>query len=495
VDRPPPHLPRAQLLPRVYSLCRERSTQDPVRWEEGEPVSEPWLINIVAHVEMDPRTLLPHPLNPRLHPPEQDAVVEASLSELGWLKSVILNETTGRLLDGHDRVKLAIARGEASVPVEVVRVREEEEGKALLLLDPSGMLAQTHWERWAKLRAEAHTEAPALLAFWDTYAQAQRGRAEEPPPAPTVVEEPGIAEGRGEALAEAWQTAPGQVWVCGEHVVICGDATEPWAWAVVTRHAGQVGGCVTSPPYAEQRAKAYGGVPAEAYVAWFQPVAAALEGALAEYGSFFLNLKEHSEGIARPVYVHQLVVAMVEVWGWTLLDTFCAPRPGIPGDAHVRGKFKNQWEPVYWFAREVRPVFHPERARHWSEQAVVRGHWNPHNLAALQGQGGGALGRGVHTRTGPGWAEAGNLLPYFASSAALGHPATFPVDFAAFFVEVYSDVGDWWVDPFLGAGSTLLACDRLGRRCVGIERDPASVAITLERVQEATGTAPILRET
>ena len=47
-------------------------------------------------------------------------------------------------------------------------------------------------------------------------------------------------------------------------------------------------------------------------------------------------------------------------------------------------------------------------------------------------------------------------------------------------------------DPFLGSGTTLMACENLGRKCRAIEIDPGYVAVALERWSEATGKTPKL---
>ena len=94
----------------------------------------PWENAVMGHGYEDPETLLPHPLNPRTHPDEQGEAVEASIDALGWVKSVVFNRTTGRLLDGHLRVEKARERGE-KVPVEYIELSEEQERLALALLD------------------------------------------------------------------------------------------------------------------------------------------------------------------------------------------------------------------------------------------------------------------------------------------------------------------------------------------------------------------------
>ena len=47
--------------------------------------------------------------------------------------------------------------------------------------------------------------------------------------------------------------------------------------------------------------------------------------------------------------------------------------------------------------------------------------------------------------------------------------------------------GDVVLDPFLGNGTTLIAAERVGRRCFGIEIDPAYVDALIRRSQAFTG--------
>ena len=47
--------------------------------------------------------------------------------------------------------------------------------------------------------------------------------------------------------------------------------------------------------------------------------------------------------------------------------------------------------------------------------------------------------------------------------------------------------GDIVLDPFLGSGTTLIACERVGRRCRGLELDPLYVDVIVRRWQVYTG--------
>jgi DNA modification methylase len=51
------------------------------------------------------------------------------------------------------------------------------------------------------------------------------------------------------------------------------------------------------------------------------------------------------------------------------------------------------------------------------------------------------------------------------------------------------------VDPFLGSGSTLIAADKTGRLCRGVELDPLYVDVIVRRYQVATGNLAVLLET
>ena len=58
-----------------------------------------------------------------------------------------------------------------------------------------------------------------------------------------------------------------------------------------------------------------------------------------------------------------------------------------------------------------------------------------------------------------------------------------------------TDCGDIVVDPFLGSGSTLIAADKTGRVCRGVELDPLYVDVIVRRFEAATGNQAALVET
>jgi DNA modification methylase len=55
--------------------------------------------------------------------------------------------------------------------------------------------------------------------------------------------------------------------------------------------------------------------------------------------------------------------------------------------------------------------------------------------------------------------------------------------------------GDIVIDPFLGSGSTLIAADKTGRVCRGVELDPLYVDVIVRRYEAATGNWAVLAQT
>ena len=68
---------------------------------------------------------------------------------------------------------------------------------------------------------------------------------------------------------------------------------------------------VTSPPYADQRKKTYGGISPNEYVEWFLPITAQLKRVLKPSGSFVLNIKERVVNGERHTYVLELILAKI----------------------------------------------------------------------------------------------------------------------------------------------------------------------------------------
>ena len=72
------------------------------------------------------------------------------------------------------------------------------------------------------------------------------------------------------------------------------------------------------------------------------------------------------------------------------------------------------------------------------------------------------------------------------------HPTEKPVELAEKAIRNSSDAGAIVADWFLGSGTTIIACENLGRRCRAVEIEPGYVAVALERWATMTGQTPVL---
>lgn len=95
-------------------------------------------------------SLLANPYNYRVHPSNQQKAMEEMLSGHGWVGAAIVNERTGRIVDGHMRATLAIEHGEA-VPVLFVDLDENTERIMLASYDPLTNMAVVDAEMYQDL--------------------------------------------------------------------------------------------------------------------------------------------------------------------------------------------------------------------------------------------------------------------------------------------------------------------------------------------------------
>lgn len=135
---------------------------------------------IVGHADVDPKTLVPNPANWRQHPSHQRAALSGVLTEIGWVQDVIVNKTTGNLVDGHLRLGIALDNDEPSVPVGYVELTEDEERLILATLDPLAELAVADSESLARLIEELEVDDESLQGLLDDLLQA----VTEPDPVP-----------------------------------------------------------------------------------------------------------------------------------------------------------------------------------------------------------------------------------------------------------------------------------------------------------------------
>ena len=80
-----------------------------------------------------------------------------------------------------------------------------------------------------------------------------------------------------------------------------------------------------------------------------------------------------------------------------------------------------------------------------------------------------------------------NVLKFNKPSQNKYHPTMKPVDLIEYLINITSKVNDIVLDPFAGSGSTLIACEKIKRKCHAIEYDPKYCDVIIKRWENLTG--------
>jgi len=214
----------------------------------------------------------------------------------------------------------------------------------------------------------------------------------------------------------------------------------------------------TSPPYADLRE--YARIKPDDYVKWFIPRALQMQRVLKPTGSLILNINDRCVRKSRHLYVHKLVVALVEIVGFHLIDTYIWHKPNAMPGSYGR-RLKDAFEYVFWLGKSTEVQFFPETAgRPYRKTGARRPGRSTHTC-----------GRAVDDAKcfRRGWADPGNVVTVPVGRNQSTHPAVMPEALAEFFIKLATKPGDLVLDPFAGSGTTLKVSKRISRHGIGYE--------------------------
>ncbi len=410
--------------------------------------SAPWRSRIVGHGEVAPADLVPNPENWRSHPQEQRDALGGALEDVGWVMEVIVNQTTGNLVDGHLRLDLALSRGEPFVPVTYVELTHDEERLVLATLDPLAAMADAEVIPLQELLAQLDPHNAALRGMLgdlgDQYSTRRPGLV-DPDDAPGLVEETDIKRG--------------DVFALGDHRLACGDATM-FDDVDVLLAGEQIDLVWTDPPYGVN------------YVGKTEQALTIQNDALS------------------PMATRSLIRDALRLCPLRAGGVFYIAAPLGPTSL----AFLEALEDVAWTLHQTIV---------WVKDRFVLGrsdfHYQHEGLLT------GVIGEGEADLIAYGWTDGaahlftGNrrqstVWDIPRPSASREHPTMKPIELVARSIEFSSHSGDRVYDPFAGSGSTIISAEQTRRRCYAMEIDPRYVAVAIKRWETFTGQVAVRQD-
>ena len=369
--------------------------------------------------------LIPYDRNARTHSDEQIEQIARSIQEFGFTNPILV-ETGAGILAGHARLRGALRAGLPQVPVIVLDHLSEVQKRAYILAD-NKLALNAGWddELLAKELAALQQDGfdPSLTGFSDAELAELLAQDQHDQDDNAVPEPCDIAVSR-----------IGDLWLLGPHRLLCGDATQPGCVAALmdgaTAHMA-----FTDPPYNVNYEGANGQRLAN------DNLGGGFETFLTKACANLLNATSGAIYICMSSSeLHTLYRAFTEAGGhWSTFIIWAKDRFTLG-----RSDFQRQYEPILYG---------------WKQGG--RHYW-----CGDRNQG-----------------DVWSVDKPFVNDL---HPTMKPVELIERAIRNSSQGVELVLDPFGGSGSTLIACEKTGRKARLLEIDPVYVDVAVRRWQQFT---------
>jgi DNA modification methylase len=398
--------------------------------------------------------LRPSPNNSRVHPREQIDKIKRAIEEFGFLAPALIDDRN-RIIAGHARIEAAKALGLAEVPCIRTRHLSEAQKRAFAILD-NRLAEDSAWDfqvlakELEFLQAEGvdlETTGFEIPEFETIFATADiAAKKFEDDEIPDLVPTRAV-------------TKPNDLWILGEHYLLCGDARRPESFDVLLRGL-RVQLVFVDPPF---NVKIGGHVSGKGRMKHREFAEASGEMTPAQFAKFLEDalglLDKHSEDGS----IHYVCS------DWRHLDEMLSAGHRIYRELKnlvVWNKTNAGMGSFYRSQHELIFVWKNGRRKHTNNIQLGKHGRNRSNV----------------------WTYAGaNTFSSDRLTDLAMHPTVKPVGLVADAILDCSRRGDLVLDSFGGSGTTLIACERTERKARLIEIDPIYCDQTVRRWQKLTG--------
>lgn len=397
--------------------------------------------------------LIPYAANSRTHSDAQVAQIAASIKEFGWTNPILIDGENG-IIAGHGRLLAARKLGLEEVPCVMLDHLSKAQQRALVIAD-NQLAMNAGWDM-AMLAAEIEDLKLGdfdidLLGFDDKFLDELLDSA----PTEGLTDEDAVPE-----MPETPKTVLGDVWVLGNHRLMCGDSTSVTAFDQLMDNA-KADMIFTDPPYG----MSYGGG------------RAAGDHAL-DKKTGGVKIKAHGMILNDDLQGDDLI-ALVR-------DAIATSSASMKEGGALYACFT--WRTYAEFEAGLESCGLKVKACIvWDKKSIGLGnsHYRPqHEFIFYCG--------------GQWYGDKSQADVWHMSRGATGnyvHPTQKPVELVERALNNSSKAGDVVIDCFGGSGSTLIACEKTNRHARLMELDPKYCDVIIKRWQDFTGQEAIHAET
>lgn len=402
--------------------------------------------------------LTPYSNNARTHTKHQLRQIAESIRVFGFTNPVLV-DSTDRIIAGHGRVEAAKILGMSQVPTIRLESLTEEQIRAYVIAD-NKLAENAGWDK-SILAIELQHLMTLDCADFDVTITGF-----EVPEIDMILEEAKESSATEDAVPELnldqpAVTEPGDLWLLGKHRIFCGNALHDETYRVLM---GKMRATVvfTDPPF---NVKIDGHATGNGAIRHREFAMASGEMSEAEFVSFLNNSLRLLANFSANNSVHYICMDWRHAGdliaaGNQNYDEFLNLCVWVKDNGGMGSFYRSQHELVLVFRKGKGP----------HRNNVQLGQYGRNRTNVWQYP-------GIHTLSKQ--SGEGNLLAL--------HPTVKPVAMVAHAILDSSARGEAVLDAFLGSGTTLMAAERVGRICCGIELDPAYVDVAIRRWQNYTG--------
>jgi DNA modification methylase len=301
---------------------------------------------------------------------------------------------------------------------------------------------------------------------------------------------------KAEELRVKWGVESGQLWQLGEHRLICGDCTDERNITTVMQ-GEQANLCFTSPPY--WVGKSYETQDSvEAINNFIRSVSVCIDKAVKKDESRIVINTGTGFTTSFDKRQKRQTLLLIDKWSncfyelkWNLRHVRHWLKHGQLMSIGAKSDMIDQhceWLATYE-ADDGKEIDFSDRI---DENEVE-------SLLTFYHIGGHSRGRGQESvrnyKDAKKWALSGYWDDIHGNANSDNHCAAFPLELVERHMVLYSKKDEYVYEPFSGSGTTLIACERLGRKCRAVEISPAYVAVAIQRWVDVTGKEPVLLDT